>query len=625
MAKGFRLWCKNSFHRDSFEGRLTGTLVFDKNLTAKIKERVPLSSVVKAAVELRGHGNNLIGLCPFHQEKTPSFHVRDQQGSFMCFGCGASGDIFSFIMKQRGLSFKDALQELALRAGLEVPTQKPALNKKANHHEKQSLLLKAQKCAQEYFQNQLLKNNNAIEYLQKSRGLSATMIKQVGFGFGGLSCMAFIEHLKRSGLSDEIAVEAGLLKPTNQGLASSFQGRLTLPLKNENGQIIGFAGRALESSQQQAKYINTHAYSCFEKKSYFFGLFESKKAILQGLSPYLVEGYFDAMALWALGLPALALCGTSLSKDHVDILKKLSSKVVLCFDDDAAGHKALKHSLSLLWQKDMDIKAVSLEKNDPADYMAQGQLEALKKTLLDGEDATCLAIDFSAAKAGLSVKERMRELDSLLPIFTNIARPLLRRQYVAYLAGKLHEDSALLWREIGKKAKGLKPREIAVTKTELSSFEKLILQILLASPELSCEIPSELWLKIGDSHKAVFAEASLEKEVLIALAQKIDLQVKLSPKEAQEMLKALIAREKQALKRKILQEKIRQVQEAEKQKDFALMLKTMAEHSSLLSQAKPKKLTKIISPEKAATQKVNEISPIEKTKFIEYESFDDWM
>jgi DNA primase len=460
----------------------------DKGFVVKeIKARILISSVIGPAVELKGRSPNFLGRCPFHQEKTPSFHVRDNHGRFKCFGCGASGDVFEFLMKLRGITFVEAIAELSIKAGLQPPTHATAQLRPPADKD----VLFAQRAAQEYFVKQLFASPTALHYLREQRGLSERMIRQAGLGFGGMSKEHFVSFLESKSIREKRALEAGLLKDGRFSTVPPFLSRITFPIRDTEGSIVAFGGRAfLERDNDAPKYVNTHSYQHYEKRKSFYGWFESKPAMQKGLTPILVEGYFDAMALWALGKPALALCGTALTTEHIERLRSMSSRLILCFDSDRAGVSALRAALVLLYRMNIEPRLLLLDEKDPGDYLVKRDLDGLQKRAESLSDALCFLIDDAAITAAEGVNERVQQIDLLLPIFASIKRPLVRRQYVAYLAQRLHEEPALLWAEIERRVKAEPkisrddlPRASARAKP-LSTNERLVLLIAMSAPSL---------------------------------------------------------------------------------------------------------------------------------------------
>lgn len=595
-------------------------------LTQEIKKRLSLSSVVKSAVNLRGSGPSFIGLCPFHEEKTPSFHVRDQLGRFKCFGCGAAGDVIEFVMRLRGLQFNEAVLELSEAAGLETKKNLP-LPKKAQD------VLKAQAVAQEYFLKQLKENPVALKYLSE-RGLSVQMINQAALGFGG-DKESFIPFLIKRGIGEQCAIKAGLLKP---GRVLQFAGRITFPIRNYTGQIIAFGGRIMPGAEG-AKYVNTHNYEHYEKRKNFYGLFEAKAAILKGQAPILVEGYFDAMAFWSIGIPALALCGTALSADHIALIKRLSSRLALCFDADKAGVLALRNSLMELYQKDLNPSLVLLNQKDPGAYLESGELSALKEKLENQSDALCFLIDKASEEARGDISERIKQMDWLMPVLSLIKRPLVRRQYVAYLAKNLHEDPSLLWWEISKKM----PKNKPLTKKEtvsLSAKDRFLLRIMLADKgqwEKIKDLVAEDLLEIYELIQNLMPEqlrsqvAILYPELWPAILEVLDDPMDFSPEEVESYIEGMRKKASRASLKAALKKKGQELEQLEKTKNFSEALIILKEKSAMLSKSKPKKVIEAPKipevPKKVSP--ITQVSPVlpPKNQAIEEPYFDpneDW-
>jgi DNA primase len=585
--------------------------------TTEIKNRVILSSVIKKAVQLKGNGPKYLGLCPFHEEKTPSFNVNDKLGRFKCFGCGASGDVFEFTMRLRGLSFREAVEELSGNAGIKLKSQRPN-----SHDDATRALLKAQSKAHEYFIAHIKSAKNPARDYLVSRGLNSAMIEQAALGFGGLSASEFFNFLKNHNISQDLAAQAGLIKYQGSNPVPMFLGRLIFPIRRFDGKVVAFGGRSfLEHDNLAPKYVNTHAYALYEKRNNFYGLFESKHAILKGQTPVLVEGYFDAMALWALGIPALALCGTALSSEHIALLKRLVSRLVICFDGDAAGFRALRSSLALLWSKNITTNVMTLDRKDPGEYLSD--LVALKARLSEQQDALCFVIDQARLIALGDISHRVHEIDQLLPILMNIARPLVRRQYVAYLAKQLHEDPSLLWAEITNRLKNKKepPRALeAPVRSPIifSATEKLLAQILALYPDLAGDISEALRVFISGEFKEFLDH---ENPAHTAMAQAIKAERALAPEisleEAREVLKALEHKLVRLAAKAELKKKRSELQAAEKAKDFSLVLKSLKEQSKLLAQLKPKEpLVPVVQTVIAKVKPLDTFQPQED---------DDWL
>lgn len=587
------------------------------DLAAEVKKKLPISSVIKKTVELRGSGNRFLALCPFHQEKTPSFQVRDDVGRYKCFGCGASGDAFEFLMRLRGLSFKEAVSELAEEAGIGSRAPKSLGQAKVAKYQKD--VAEANKVAHRFFMEQLRHKSAGLEarrYLIKDRKLTGPMIAQAAIGFGGDNKDDFIAYLRQKGISIECALSAGLLKQGPFSVIAPFLSRIIFPIRTSDGRIIAFGGRSfLPSASDTPKYVNTHGNELYEKKKAFYGLFESRSAIQKGQTPCLVEGYFDAMAMWAAGIPALALCGTALSAEHARLLKRLSSRLLIAFDQDAAGLKALKASLSLLFAEQIQASVIELSRKDPGEYLREEALLELSLQAANASDALCYAIDHMAVLGQGDIANRIAQIDELMPIIKNIARPLIRRQYVVYLAKKLHEDPTLLWMEIEKqKRSGTEGRRhksfVAADSTDqvLSAHERLLAPIFLAHPVLLDEAEGLLGL-VSAQFLNFFpkqdSDEPLGREILKAGEEGIAFTLE----EAQAVITGLVEQAERRKAKALLTKKRQTLQQAEKEKDFTLVLQSLKEQSEALAAQKPKKEAK-----QPLVPKVVEKAPAPKVK-----------
>lgn len=443
---------------------------------AEIKRRTDLVRVIGQTVKLKKHGFNYLGLCPFHSEQTPSFNVRADKGYFKCFGCGVGGDVFSFLEKQSGQLFIDIVKQLADELGIELElTRQPPKNTSLS----QSLLQE-----QQQFKQQL--SGPALAYLTQKRCYPKEIIEARGLGFGG-------RH-------------------------SLFQGRITIPIYNPRGQLVAFGGRIFGPSEKdRPKYVNSSASELYEKNQILYGLYESLSLIKNQKKVVLVEGYFDVIALLALGVPAVAPCGTSLTEAHVDLLKKYTQDVSLCFDQDSAGKNAHDKALLLFLSKGFRVRAVCLTQKDPDSFWQAGQGEALLKLCHEAKDAVELRIEQALHEGVFGVQQRIQALQALLPFLSVCPDPLVNRQYVRLAAQILKEDEQLLVRSVMKYRPGSLAQirrhtiQNQIQKIKWTEAERLLFKALVAHPEV---------LK----GKSEIREASLNKDLLDFVEKLLSLQ-----------------------------------------------------------------------------------------------------
>jgi DNA primase len=305
----------------------------------ELRARVTLSSVVMRTTKLQRAGREWKACCPFHNEKTPSFTVSDEKGFYHCFGCGAHGDVIRWMTDQRGLSFMDAVKELAAEAGMEVPRLDP---REAERAERQATLHDVMAAAQEWFENNLLSDSGlkAREYLKK-RGIDATTARKFGFGLAPDDRSALKKALGQ--FDDAMLADTGLrIEVEGKEPYDRFRGRLMLPIHDVRGRIVGFGGRILDNAKTDApKYLNSPDTVLFDKGRTLYNLHRAGPASRQSGQIVVVEGYMDVIALAAAGIEeAVAPMGTALTEQQIELLWRLVESPVLCFDGDAAGQRA---------------------------------------------------------------------------------------------------------------------------------------------------------------------------------------------------------------------------------------------------------------------------------------------
>jgi len=343
------------------------------NLAQEIKKRLDIVDFINRYITLKKSGNNYIGLCPFHSEKTPSFTVNKEKQFFHCFGCGESGDLITFYMKIENLDFKEAIRSLALELGLEI-------NSDDESTKKENLLLDINKFACEFFQKKLNNSDFAQNYLKKRQIEPKTQeIFQLGYNPNDNSLIDFL--LKK--YSIKLLNESGIISNTY----NIFAGRLMFPISDEHGKIVGFSGRALHDDQK-AKYINTKETAIFSKQRLLYGFDKAKNHI----KDYLIvcEGYFDCIRLHQEGLQCTsATMGTNLSDYHIRLIKRFTNKIYFNFDSDEAGIKAMLKNSKVLGQLDAYVIEFNLkdaQKEDPDSFVMKYSIQEYKKLLQSAKD-----------------------------------------------------------------------------------------------------------------------------------------------------------------------------------------------------------------------------------------------
>ena len=315
----------------------------------ELRRRTSLSQVIGRHVKLTKKGDRHTGLCPFHNEKTPSFHVRDSDGYYHCFGCGVSGDAISFLREKEGLGFMDAVRQLADAAGMDVPQSKPQDPELAAKRNKSLVIMDE---AARQFQSSLLNGDNPAAAYLKKRGIDQSAIETFRLGFAPRSGLQ--DTLMRFGHSADEIIETGLVRISDrdQSRYQMFRHRLMFPITDNRGQVIAFGARALDDDQQP-KYLNSAESPTFQKKHTLYGMALARVAVRQGLPLVVAEGYMDVIAIHQSGVAAaVAPLGTALTEEQIKLLWRMDDQPILCFDGDRAGKsaalKALIRSLPLL-------------------------------------------------------------------------------------------------------------------------------------------------------------------------------------------------------------------------------------------------------------------------------------
>ena len=392
-----------------------------QDTVAEIKNRLTIQDVVAPYVKLRRAGRSMTGLCPFHKEKTPSFHVSLERGTFHCFGCGEGGDMFTFIQKAEGVDFKEALRMLAEKAGVEV-VYNPAAKEKSDKLER---LREVMGRAAQWYQMRL-SGSPALAYA-KQRGLTDATVKDWGLGFAPDDWRALLEALTAEGFSVQELLAVGLVKEADGKPGTyydRFRNRLMFPIRDVSGRVVAFTGRSLESSvtsqeNQSAKYLNSPETELYHKSDILYGLDRAKDAIRTRGFAMLVEGQMDVLHCHQAGWGnAVALSGTALTERHVALLKRYSDNLMLILDSDQAGLAATAKSAQLALLAGLKVKAARLSSGkDPADLITEDAQEFARGV----KDAKPVVEFFLAVLA-----EREKDAHRLIGLAERIVLPLIR-------------------------------------------------------------------------------------------------------------------------------------------------------------------------------------------------------
>ncbi len=446
----------------------------------EVRSRTDIREIIEGYVTLKSAGiGSFKGLCPFHDERTPSFHVRPQMGTYHCFGCGESGDVISFLMEMDHTSFTETVEKLAARIGYELHYEQGSGMSREEVGRRQRLL-DAHKIAAEFFQKNLY-TPAAVE-AQKflgARGFDPAATQKFGVGFAPRGWDNLLKYLMNKGFTTEELRETGMFSEGQRGLYDRFRGRIIWPIRNITGETIGFGARRLFDDDQGPKYLNTPETALYKKSQVLYGLDLAKRPIAKKKQIVVVEGYTDVMAAQLAGIDtAVATCGTAFGTDHIKIVRRLISddgtggEVIFTFDGDAAGQKAALAAFS----EDQrfvaqTFVAVAKDGMDPCDLrLARGDA-AVRSLIASRRPLFEFAIDATLANYDLGTLEgRVRGMRAIAPIIAGIKDAALRPAYVRQVSGQLGLDAAEVQRAVS--AAAANPQASASQRAEAAEAER---------------------------------------------------------------------------------------------------------------------------------------------------------
>src|SRR6056297_825736 len=410
----------------------------------EVRAAADIVEVVQDYVKLKRSGSGFVGLCPYHDEKTPSFNVTPRLQIFKCFGCGESGDVFKFVMDQEGIGFTEAVRQLAERYGVFIPEED-----NEEHSETTQLregILHALKFAGVYFYRNLIENpeaEKALKYLE-DRGYNREIFRKYGLGYAPAGGEELIKAARNAGIDENYLLEADLIKPSNRGdgFYDTFRGRLMFPIFNPTGKVIAFAGRVL-GNEKTAKYINTAQTKVYNKSEVVYGVNFAKNEIRKHKEVLLVEGYTDVITLMENGIGnVVASSGTSLTPGQMKILHRYGERIIMIYDSDDAGQNAMKRGINIALAEGMEVQLLELpEGQDPDSFVKQFGKESFDE--LKNEEAGDF-VDFLLLKAGEDGRldkptEVPKVITEILESIASIKDSIQRQVYVQYLHQKIQK------------------------------------------------------------------------------------------------------------------------------------------------------------------------------------------
>ena len=476
---------------------------------AEIRNSADIVEIVSDAVQLKKAGRNYLGLCPFHNEKTPSFSVSPDKQIFHCFGCGVGGDIFTFLMKQEGFSFLEAAKKLAGRYGIEIP--QPNLSPEQHRQIKlREELLNINQEAMQYFCN-VLKNSRpgkiAGRYLL-NRGLTEEVIDQFSLGFAPDGWDNLLKYFNKKGIRATLVEKCGLVIPnkSRNGYYDRFRNRVIFPIFGQSQQVIGFGGRVMDDGLP--KYLNSPETPVYHKSRSLYGLNRARNQCRREETVYIVEGYFDLIALHQNGITnSVATLGTALTPEHVKILRGFigqNGKAVLVYDSDEAGIRAAQRSIAVFDNAFVNAQILVLQEgHDPDSFIQAHGIEKFHEAAANATSGIEFLLESAIQQFGMSIDGKLRVISELMPPLAamndNIAIALHTKQVAERLdiTEEAIAEKLIQYRKRSKSsgrgageaiAKKLKPRR---SDTGMIRIERRLIAMMLQFPEIHKEIEAQ--------------------------------------------------------------------------------------------------------------------------------------
>ncbi len=582
----------------------------DRELVDRVRDATDLLTLVGSAVKLRKQGSAHVGLCPFHAERSPSFQVVANRGFYHCFGCGKHGDAFAWLMDREGLSFPEALEQLARAAGIDMPQYRERPSAEVDLETRMRSALEA---AQAFFEAQLTRHPEARSYLRE-RGYEGAFLSEAGFGVAPDSWDALVSHLRGLNFSGELLEQAGLASRSERGTQIDFlRNRLTIPIQDARGRVVAFGGRIMADGPlpagedsgnppsarplgHQPKYLNTRDTPLFHKGGTLFGFHRAKGAMKDGA--LVVEGYFDVLQLHQHGLhQAVAPLGTALTEEHLKALGRFTRRVILCFDGDAAGRRAMEKSLRMALPLGFEVRLLELPKGeDPDSWCLKLGGEAFRDLLRASPDWTSFMVDRAMeGKDFRRITDRMGAFKDLLDFLPYLPRTTESRDLFSSLAHQLQVPLQELDRAVKvRQAPSHSAEETAPVVPVLPDLDELIRSLLLQSTaghwRRIQETPPAWWESLSGAPllQALLdaeGDASRLPEGALAALRHLESQAS-STDEAGRDIEALFAKLENGYLERELQANNRLLQDPSTLIDTPLLNRVMARQNDLLARQK---------------------------------------
>jgi DNA primase len=455
----------------------------------RVKTQTDIVRIVGEYVRLKKAGQNFSGLCPFHNEKSPSFSVHPTKQFYHCFGCGKGGDVFQFVMEMEKCTFPEAVRIVAEKSGIAIPKPRERSPEERTENQQRSVLVNTYREIAAFYARHLTQSPDgklALAYLE-DRGLNADAIARFGIGYAPASGDAALRFLKQKYPEAILAISGLFNRDEKTGrLYDKFRRRIMFPIANESGKVIAFGGRAM--GDDQPKYMNSPETPIYSKSNVLYHMDRAKEALRHSDFAVLVEGYMDAIAVARAGVGnVVASCGTSLAEPQIKLLGRFTQRVVVNFDPDAAGQAATERSISLLLEKEFDVRVLALPgAADPDKFIQQNGIEAYKKLLLQSPPYLDYLIQRARKMDRTTANGKVAALNFLMPYVQRLPNRLLRSEWATRIASELQVDEPVLRESLRlaalERRSEVKPKAELLTPAVKRAERQLIRMLYEADP-----------------------------------------------------------------------------------------------------------------------------------------------
>jgi DNA primase len=478
----------------------------------RVKQQADVVRVVGEYVRLKKSGQNFTGLCPFHNEKTPSFAVHPVKQIYHCFGCGAGGDVFKFVMEMDKITFPEAVRAVAEKCGIAVPRERERSPEERRENQLRSSLVELHKEAAAFFVQQLngTPEGRAAKAYLLDRGLDSEAVARFGIGFAPSGGEALLRLLKPK-YPEKALESSGLMSRDQNGrLFDRFRRRVMFPIANESGKIVAFGGRAL--GDDLPKYLNSPETPIYTKSNVLYHLDRAKETLRQRDFAVLVEGYMDAIAVARAGVSnVVASCGTSLTEPQVKLLGRFTRRVIVNYDPDTAGQAATERSLAILLEQGVEVRVLALPGGKDPDGFIRSEGAAAYTKLLNEAPPYVDYLISRARKMDMSTAEgKLRAVNFLLPYVQRIPDRILRSEWATRIAQQLRIEEPVL-RESMRKAASERRSEVKARPELIARVgkpaERRLVQILIEADEFRAQLAEEI--RAGELHHGLESERIL--------------------------------------------------------------------------------------------------------------------